>query len=94
MQIAFSIDGQAATFERSDVTGRAELHFGEQIVVLQSPLKPTAHFGIRKRTAWRTRIGAHDVEIVKNRPRLFGGLRANSFSVVVDGVAVAEATGK
>jgi hypothetical protein len=94
MEIMFSIDGQSATFIRSDVTGRAELRFGEQTVQLQSPLRPTTHFDLRRRIAWRTQVGDHEVEIVKTKPTMFGGLRANSFSVAVDGVVVAEATGK
>jgi len=94
MEITFAVDGQPATFTRSDVTGRAELRFGEHTVQLQSPLRPTTHFDLRRRVAWRTRVGYHDVEIVKTRPALFAGLRANAFSVAVDGVVVAEATGK
>jgi hypothetical protein len=94
MEITFSVDGQSATFSRSDVTGRAELRFGQQTMLLQSPLRPKTHFDLRRRVAWHTRVGDREVEIVRTRPAMFGGLRANSFSVAVDGVVVAEAKGK
>ena len=94
MDITFSLDGEPATFSRSSATGRAELRVGQQVVPLQSPLRPSVHFDFRRRVAWRTRVAEHEIEIVKTRPAFFGGLRDNSFSIAVDGVVVADATGK
>jgi hypothetical protein len=94
MEIAFSVDGRLLTFRRSAMTGRAELQVGDDITRLQSPLRLTTHFDFRTRVVWCTRVGDHDVEVVKTRPLIFGGARNNSFTVSVDGVVVAKTMGK
>ncbi|MFN8027839.1 MAG: hypothetical protein U0W40_16215 [Acidimicrobiia bacterium] len=94
MELRFDVDGSPAVFTRNDVTGRAELQVGDRKRVLQSPWRLSAHFSLRTRTVWREQIGDHVVEITKVRPRVYGGLQANSFVVDVDGQRVAEATGK
>jgi hypothetical protein len=39
-------------------------------------------------------VDGHEIEIVKNRPRFFGGARANAYTISVDGIVVAEAAGR
>ena len=83
-----------AVFFRNDWTGEAEVRVGDQVRTLQSPRDFATHFSFSTRTVWREAFGEHTVEVQKVRPRVFGGLRANSFVVRVDGRGVAEATGK
>jgi hypothetical protein len=45
------------------------------------------------RRSWKTGTAEHDVEIVKVRPRMFGGIRPNSYTVSVDNIIVAKARG-
>jgi hypothetical protein len=94
MKINFTAGDRAASFERHDMTGRAELRVGDEIVPLQSPFRLTTHFDFRTRAVWRHTIDGHDVEIARNRPRWFGGLRTSTYSVTVDGHVVATGTGK
>jgi hypothetical protein len=83
-----------AVFFRNDWTGKAEVCVGDQVRPLQSPRKLSTHFSFSTRTVWREVFGEHMIEIEKVRPRAFGGLRANSYVVRVDGQSVADATGK
>ncbi len=92
--MAFSVGETVAEFRRSAMTGRSELRVGDEIVPLQSPFRVTAHFDIHARTVWRRSVNDHEVEIVRSRPRLFGGLRRSSYTVAVDGLLVAEMTGR
>ena len=94
MELRFEIGGVPAVFLRNDWTGRAEVRVGNEVRELQSPWRLSTHFSFAKRTVWREQAGEHTVEVEKVRPRVFGGLRANSFVVRVDGQSVAEATGK
>jgi hypothetical protein len=93
MQLTFEVDGQEAEFRRSAVTGRSELQVGEDVTCLESPYRFTTHFNLRKKTVWNHRVGDHQVEIVKVRPGLLGGFRANSFTVSVDDHVVTESHG-
>lgn len=93
MDISFDIAGVPAEFRRNSNTGRAELHVGDDVIRLQSPYRPSTHFDLRTRQVWRRRVGEHDVEIVKVRPRMYGGARPNSYTISVDTTVVAEATG-
>jgi len=74
--------------------GTAELHVGFEVIDIQSPFRLSTHFTVRTRTGWRYEVYGHEVEIVKVRPRVWGGVRANSFTVAVDGQVVARASGK
>jgi hypothetical protein len=94
VEVSFVAGGLPSTFRRNDVTGRAELQVGDEVVTLQSPFRLSTHFDVRTTRAWRRTVGGHEVEIVKLRPRAFGGARRNSFTISVDGVVVAQATGK
>jgi hypothetical protein len=94
MQIAFDVAGTPAEFRRNDVTGRTELRLGEEIVELQSPYRLSAHFAAGTEQVWTCRANDHDIQIVKVRPRVVGGLRDNSFTISVDDQVVAEAVGK
>lgn len=51
-------------------------------------------FSISTKRTWRCQIGHHQVEIVKVRPRRWGGLLPNSFTVLVDKEVVAQAEGR
>jgi len=94
MQLSFEVAGMPAEFRRNPWTGRAELRVGDDVVSLQSPFRLSAHFELRTRAVWRSRIGQHEIEIVKVRPRIFAGFRHQSFTIKVDKSIVAEATGK
>ena len=94
MEIRFSVGGEVAIYSRNDVTGRSELQVGDDARVLQSPWRPSTHLNFKTHSAWTEQVGNHEVLIEKTRPRLYGGLRENSFVVKVDGEVVAEATGK
>jgi hypothetical protein len=94
MQIDFEVAGVPASFRRNDMTGRAESQVGGEVQTIQSPYRLSTHFDIRTRIAWARRVGEHEIVIVRTRPRILGGIRANTFSISVDGVPVAEATGK
>jgi hypothetical protein len=93
MEISFDIDGVPAEFRRSWKTGTAELRSGDDAVLLQSPYRLSTHFRLSTSRVWRCRVGEHDVEIVKVRPRMFGGIRPNSYTVSVDNIIVAKARG-
>jgi hypothetical protein len=93
VKIAFTIGEQRAEFYRNSATSRAELRIGDDVVCLQSPYHFKSQFDLRTRITWRRRVGDHEVEIVKVRPRVLGGARPNSYTVAVDGVTVAEVTG-
>ncbi|MDQ1394472.1 MAG: hypothetical protein QOF30_3449 [Acidimicrobiaceae bacterium] len=94
MELRFEVGGVPAVFFRNDWTGKAEVRVGDQVRPLQSPRKLSTHFSFSTRTVWREVFGEHMIEIEKERPRAFGGFRANSFVVRVDGQNVADATGK
>lgn len=93
MQIWFEVGQRTAAFRRDAVTGRAELVVDGETMMLASPLNPLTHFRIRTRKAWSRSIDGHVVTIVKDRPVLAGGIRANTYTVIVDGTEVASATG-
>jgi hypothetical protein len=94
VEIAFTLGEHPAEFRRNSMTGRAELRIGDDVTCLQSPFRLTTHFDFRKRVVWRRQVGDRQVEIVKTRPRVFGGVRQSSYAVAVDGMVVAEVTGK
>lgn len=94
MELTFSVDDVPASFVRNDFTGRTELRVGADVHLLQSPLRLSTHFSTATRRVWTERVGEHTIEVEKRRPRLLGGLRANSFVVRVDGAEVATAVGK
>jgi hypothetical protein len=94
MKLSFDVAGMPAEFSRNFWTGRAELRVGDEVVSLQSAFRLSTHFELRTRRVWRKRIGQHEVEIVKIRPRLFPGFRSQSFTVSVDKSVVAVTIGK
>ncbi len=94
MQMAFDVDGTPAEFRRSAWTGRAELQVGDDVVCLQSPYRLSTHFDFRTSTEWRERVGEHQVEIVKVRPRVFGGFRPSTVTISVDDAVIVSAEGK
>jgi hypothetical protein len=94
VELRFEIDGKPALFRRNDMTGRAELQVGDEVRLLQSPWRLSTHFSARTKKVWREQVAGHAIEVHKGRPLAFGGARANSFTVVVDGQTVAESSGK
>lgn len=93
MELAFAVGGERALFARNDMTGRATLQVGEDVRLLASPWRPSTHVEFKTRHVWTERFGEHTVEVEKRRPRMWGGLRANTFLVRVDGLEVAQGTG-
>jgi hypothetical protein len=94
MELSFNVDGRPARFRRNPETGRADLVVGEDVITLQSPFRLSTHFEVRARKVWRRRIGEHDVEVVRVRQRMFGGLKPSVYSISVDGTLVAESSGE
>jgi hypothetical protein len=93
MVINFDIAGVPAEFRRNPHTGRAELRVGDEVICPQSPYQLSTHFEFRTKRVWQRRIGEHDVEIVKTRPLMYGGIRPQSYTISVDNTVVAKATG-
>jgi hypothetical protein len=93
VELSFEVGGTRAQFRRKASVGTAELAIGNEVVVLASPRKISTHMDIGRRRTWKHRFKDHDIVIEKVRPLFFGGLRPNSFTAIVDGVVVAEATG-
>ena len=89
MQLAFEVDGSPAEYRRSEWTGRSELRVGDEVVTVQSPYRFSTHFELRTGDVWRHRVADHEVEIVKVRPRFFGGYRNNDVEISVDDRLVA-----
>jgi hypothetical protein len=94
MELTFDVGGQPAVFRRNDWTGKATLTVGTAQRMLQSPWNPATHASLRLRKVWSEDIAGHAVEIVKTRPRMWGGLREQHFEIRVDGHTVVEGTGK
>ena len=93
MKLEFTLDGQPAVFERNGSTGRTVIQYGEQSISLQSPWNPLTHIEVRTTKSWTTRLKGHEIVVVKERKRTFGGLRGADFVVRVDGNQVASGTG-
>ena len=94
VDIHFEVGGTPARFRRNDWTGRAELSVEGESFLLQSPWKFGTHFTLSTRHTWTQSVGEHQVEIVKERPRMFAGVRAASFTVLVDGNVMTHKRGK
>jgi len=94
MDVQFSVGDLAAVFVWSSITGLAEIVMDDERVRLQSPTKLSTHFGVHRQRSWRRRIRGHEVEVIKERPWLFAGLRPHTFTVLVDGDIVASVTGR
>ena len=94
MQINFEVADVPAEFSWNNMTGKAELLVGDDVILLQSPLNPTTHVSFSLKHTWHHRGAGHQVEIEKRRPLFIAGFRPNAFTVKVDGVIVAEATGR
>ena len=94
VKIDFLVDGTAGTFERSGSTGRAIVRIGDEYIMLQSPWNPLTHFELSTTKTWKAYLIGHEIVIVKERPRIVGGLRKASFTVFVDGQKVASQVGR
>jgi hypothetical protein len=93
MEFQFAVGDTIATFRRSAFTGRAELTADGYTTVLASPMRFSTQFTFGTRRTWQVAIAGHDVCITKIKPRFYGGLRANTFVVTVDGEEVASVRG-
>jgi hypothetical protein len=91
--LEFEIGGTKAEFFRDSSTGRAELRHDGQVIGLASPYNPLTHVSLGTTQEWRRQVAGHEVEVVKVRARWAGGLRSHDFTVRVDGVVVAKASG-
>jgi hypothetical protein len=94
VEVNFTVGTEAAVFRWTSMTGRAELSVGDEHVTLQSPWKLSTHYQLRTRRVWRDIVRGHQVEVVKERPRMMGGVRPNCFTILVDGEVAAKGTGK
>jgi hypothetical protein len=90
VEILFDLGGVPTVFERNKWTGRAQITRKEGSVPLVSPFRFSTHFRLPTRTTWKVQIDGRTVEVVNLRPRFFGGMRRNTFTISVDGVVAAE----
>ncbi len=93
MRIEFQVAGTTVVFTRSWFTGATKLVARDTEVTLQSPRELGTHFTVELLQIWEGKVFNHDVVIEKRRPRLFAGLRAQQFRVLVDGALMAERSG-
>jgi hypothetical protein len=93
VEINFAIGSEPAVFRRGFMIGRAEIVVGGELITLQSPWKLSTHLQLNTEHAWRKVVRGHEVEVVKKRPRIFGGIRPNSFTILVDSNVAATSTG-
>lgn len=77
MELTFKIDGAAATFRRTGITGRATLEADGERVTLQSPWNPATHISLGTTKTWERAVRGHRVQIRNERPLLMAGARAN-----------------
>jgi hypothetical protein len=94
MRITFQVSGRPAEFHWSSWNGRADLKLGTEKVALQSPFAPSTHFSLSLVRIWRHEADGHSIEIQKDRPRMFPGVRSSVFTVRVDGRTVEQRTGR
>jgi hypothetical protein len=92
MELAFEVGGRHATFRRDPWMGSADLEVADEVVRLQSPLRLSTHFNRWTTRCWRQSFGGRQVEVVMQRPRVFGGFRKKTFTVRVDGTVVVHTT--
>jgi len=93
MQLTFSIDGTPAVLSRDWFTGHAALAVGTQTFPLDSPWDIATHISLKLSRTWHVDALGHHIAIEKIRPRLFSGIRPQTYRVQVDGELVAEQTG-
>lgn len=91
--INFELDTEPCQFRWSGWSGRAELDVAGETVLLQDPRDPTTHYSSGLVRVWSHAVGLTTVRIEKRRPRAFAGFRDNHFTIQVDGVVVAQASG-
>jgi hypothetical protein len=93
MDVTFNVGTEPAVFRWTSMTGRAEIVVGDEHIMLQSPKSLSTHFQMSTERTWCQAVGGHEVKVVKSRPRLMGGLRPNSFTILVDGNVAASSSG-
>jgi hypothetical protein len=93
MELGFMIGDETGVFRWTSTTGRAEIVVSDNRITLQSPFKLSTHMQFGTRRTRRHVVSGHQIEVIKDRPRMAGGLRPNTFTIVVDGTTVAQGTG-
>jgi hypothetical protein len=93
VELTFPVGDLSAQFRRNSFSGRASLVVGDQVMTLQSPYRLDTHFQLKSSQTWTRTVDGHVVEVVKERPVVMGGVRSNSYRVLVDGVVVAKGEG-
>ena len=92
MRIEFDVAGTPAEFRWSSAMGRVELRVGDDAILLESPLWLSTYYtAVRTIQVWHGGDVDHVVELVKVKPKFKSGPCA--FTISVDRVVVAEATG-
>jgi hypothetical protein len=85
VKITFNVGESPAQFHRDPFFG--------QKTALGSLSQLETHYSLATTKVWTVSHGGHTVEIDKVRPRWFGGLRPNSYTLKVDGAEVATSPG-
>lgn len=83
-------------FFRNSLTGSMETTVDGKRVAQQGLFSPSTHFSFRTRRRYEFLVGQtepHKVVLEKERPRLFGGFRPQTYRVFVDGQMIHEQTG-
>jgi hypothetical protein len=94
MQISFDVDGTQATFHWTGFIANAKITIDQEVIKLQSPLRLSNQVDFRTQRTWQCQLHDHEIKVVKKRPLLLAGIRKSSFTVAVDGIVVASATGR
>jgi hypothetical protein len=84
MKLKFEIDRTPIEFEREPIAGRCTVKIGAVESVLESPLNPCTHLSIKLTKHWQFSVKGRDVVIQRERQRLFGGIRPQTYRVFVD----------
>lgn len=93
MEISFTVSGEAARFRRNGFTGKAELLYGDDRILLQSVWQVTTHIRLDTERTWTACLAGHDIEIVMARPQVLAFALPKEFTISVDGQVVAERRG-
>lgn len=92
MVIDFRVDGAPARFIWSWWTGKTVLRVGDQTIQLQRPQGLGTHFEPARTRTWNREVDGHDVQIVKTKS-LIGPFGGNAYTISVDEIVVARASG-
>jgi hypothetical protein len=99
MQFSFEVGDNEKVrieFSRDPFFGTMKVTANGEVVAARSPSNVSTHFSFTFVNRYAFTVGErerHDVVVEHSRPKLFGGLRPQTYRVYVDGALVAEHAG-